>query len=259
MRIAVVAVAVAIAAACASMAQAELTARGDLFVRFSGGIAPGALPRNFRAPISVHIAGTVKTLSGQRPPALRKIKVALNRTGRLDTTGLPVCRRDEIEPSSTQQALSICGDALVGGGFYAAEIAYPEQAAYASRGHILAFNSVVGGQRAILAQIYATKPVPITLIIVFHIRQPGGTFGTVLSGSIPDKVIRWGYLKQISLDLQRNFVYQGRQRSYLSAACEAPDGFPGATFPFAHASMTFADGRELSSTLTRSCKVRAGR
>ena len=44
-------------------------------------------------------------------------------------------------------------------------------------------------------------------------------------------------------------------RSYLSAACDAPAGFPGASFPFAHASMTFADGRTLASTLTRSCRV----
>ena len=51
-------------------------------------------------------------------------------------------------------------------------------------------------------------------------------------------------------------LYRGQRRSYLSATCDAPAGFPGATFPFAHASMTFADGRTLSSTLTRSCKVR---
>jgi hypothetical protein len=259
MRIGMVAAVVALLAACASLAQAELTARGDLFVRFSGGIVPDALPRDVRAPISVSIGGTVKTLSGQRPPALRQIEIALNRGGRLDATGLPVCRRSEIEPSSTQEALAVCGDALVGGGRYAAEIAYPEQPPYLSRGRILAFNSVVGGHRAILAQIYAAEPVPITMIIVFHIRRPGGTFGTVLSGSIPNAVIRWGYLKRISLDLHRDYVYEGRPHSYLSATCAAPDGFPGATFPFARASMAFADGRELSSTLTRSCRVRAGR
>ena len=56
----------------ASLAQAELTARGDLFVKFSGGIAPNALPRDARAPISVSVAGTVRTLSGERPPALRR-------------------------------------------------------------------------------------------------------------------------------------------------------------------------------------------
>ena len=48
--------------------------RGDLFVRFSGGIAPTALPRDRLAPIAVRIEGTVKTLSGSTPPV--KIRAA---------------------------------------------------------------------------------------------------------------------------------------------------------------------------------------
>jgi hypothetical protein len=240
----------------ASFAQAELTAHGDLFVRFSGGISPDALPRQARAPIAVRVSGTVRTLSGDRPPALRRIGIAINRGGHLDTRGLPVCRRSQIEPSTTAEAMSVCGDALVGGGSYIADVAFPEQSAFPSRGRILAFNAVVGGRRAILAQVFGTKPVPITRIIVFHIRESRGTFGTILTGALPATLNRYGYVKQISLSLHRNFTYRGRARSYLSAACAAPVGFPGASFAFAHASMTFADGRTLSSTLTRSCKVR---
>jgi hypothetical protein len=240
----------------ASFAQAELTAHGDLFVRFSGGISPDALPRRARAPISVTVTGTVRTLSGDRPPALRRISIAINRGGHLDTQGLPVCRQEQIEPSTTAEAMAVCGDALVGGGSYSADVAFPEQSAFPSHGRILAFNAVVGGKRAILAQVYGTKPVPITRIIVFHIREGPGTFGTILTGALPATLNRYGYVKQISLSLHRNFPYRGQARSYLTAACAAPPGFPGATFAFAHASMTFADGRTLSSTLTRSCKVR---
>jgi hypothetical protein len=73
---------------------------------------------------------------------------------------------------------------------------------------------------------------------------------------VPDSVNQWGYLTRFSLDLHREFTYGGQRRSYLSAACAAPTGFPGATFPFARASMSFADGRILAATLTRSCRVR---
>jgi len=246
MRIGVMATTIAVLAVTASLAQAELTARGDLFVRFSGGIAPNALPRETRAPISVEIAGTVRTLSGDRPPALRGISIAINQGGKLDARGLPVCRQREIEPSSSQEALARCGPALVGGGSYDADVAFPEQSAFPSHGRVLAFNAVVDG----------AKPIPITRIIVFHIRETGGTYGTTLTGSLPASTNRWGYLRRISLSLHRNFTYKGQRRSYLSAACDAPAGFPGATFPFAHASMRFADGRTLSSILTRSCKVR---
>jgi hypothetical protein len=255
-QIAVLATIAAVFALIASLAQAELTARGDLFVKFNGGIAPSALPRDTRAPIAVKIVGTVRTLSGERPPALRGISIAINQGGRLDARGLPLCRRGQIEPSSTEEALARCGAALVGSGHYAADVAFPEQAAFPSNGRVLAFNALVEGKRAILAHIYDPNPVPITRVIVFRIRESSGTFGTILTGSLPASTNRWGYLKRISLDLHREFSYRGQRRSYLSAACDAPAGFPGATFPFAHASMRFADGRTLSSVLTRSCKVR---
>jgi hypothetical protein len=257
-KIGVVTAVVAVFAVGASLAHAELTARGDLFVKFSGGIAPYALPRLSRAPISISVAGTVRTLSGEHPPALRRISIAINRGGRLDAHGLPVCRRGEIDPSSTAEALARCGPALVGGGSYDADVAFPEQSAFPSRGRILAFNSIVDGQRAILAHVYGEDPVPITRVIVFRIRESTGTYGTILTGFLPAALNRYGYLRRISLSLHRNFTYRGQSRSYLSAACAAPAGFPGAVFPFAHASMTFADGRTLASTLTRSCKVRGG-
>jgi hypothetical protein len=256
-RLVALAIAIVVLAAGAGVAQAELTAHGDLFVRFSGGIAPEALPRNARAPISVTVTGTIRTLSGRRPPALRGIAIAINRGGRLDAEGLPVCRRREIEPSSTAEAMRVCGPALVGTGSYDAAVAFPEQSTFPSHGRILAFNAVVAGRRAILAQIYDPKPVSISRIIVFHIRESPGTYGTVLSGALPASLNRYGYLKRISLSLHRSYTYGGRRRSYLSAACDAPAGFSGATFPFAHASMTFADGRTLSSILTRSCRVRS--
>ncbi|HEX5713464.1 MAG TPA: hypothetical protein VFX85_09150 [Solirubrobacterales bacterium] len=242
----------------ASLAHAELTAKGNLFVKFSGGIEPNALPRHARAPIAVAVTGTIRTLSGEQPPALRGISIAINQGGHVDSYGLPRCFRHQIEPSSTEEALARCGSALVGRGSYHADISFPEQSAFPSDGRVLAFNTVVDGKRAILAHVYGGQPIPITRIFVFHIRETPGTYGTILKASLPASINRYGYLKQISLRLHRLYTYKGQRRSYLSAACAAPAGFPGATFSFAHASMWFADGRTLSSTLTRSCKVKDG-
>jgi hypothetical protein len=241
------------------LAEAELTERGDLFVHFRGGIAPRALPRTKLAPIAVSVAGTVTTLSGERPPALRRISVELNRGGRLDSTGLPRCRYGQLIAATPKQVLAACGDALVGEGLYRARTAFPEQETFPSEGQILAFNGVYEGHSAILAHIYGHEPVPISRIVVFHIRHTPGTFGTVLTGNLPDAVNHYGYVVGIALRLFRRFEFHGQQRSYLSAACDAPIGFPSAVFPFARASMSFADGRTLSSTLTRSCKVSAER
>jgi hypothetical protein len=247
---------VAIAAVIiATVAHAELTERGDLFVRFQGGINPTALPRTQLAPITVSVAGTVKTLSGERPPALRKIRIELNRSGRLEARGLPICRYGELVAVGPRRALEVCGDTLVGEGDYAGKSAFPEQATFPSQGHILAFNGVYRGHEVILAHVYGTDPVPISRIIVFYIHRTGGTYGTVITGALPDAVNHYGYVQGLTLRLHRTYTYRGQRHSYLSASCAAPSGFTAAAFPFARASMTFADGRTLSSTLTRSCKV----
>ena len=237
-------------------ARAELVEHGDLFVRFQGGLAPTALPRDSLAPITVSVDGTVRSLSGERPPALRQISIELNRGGVLDARGLPVCRVEDLVSTADDQALANCGDALVGHGSYLANTAFPEQLAFPSAGSILAFNAVVDGRSAILAHIYGTEPVAMTRIITFHIHRRPGAYGTVLTGALPPTLNRYGYVRHINLTLHRRFVYRGQPRSYLSAACPAPAGFPGAVFPFARAAMSFADGRTLTSTLTRNCKVR---
>jgi hypothetical protein len=240
----------------ASLANAELVERGNLFVKFAGGIAPTKLPRQANAPISVQVDGTVRTLSGERPPALRFISIAINRGGRIDTEGLPTCKRGEIEAASSAQALAICRDALVGRGRYVAGVAFPEQEAFPLQGRVLAFNAVVDGDRAILAHVFGANPFPNSRTFVFHIHESGGTFGTILSAALPVALNRNGYLKRIVLNLRRDYVYGGRKHSYLSASCGAPSGTTIGVFPFVRVGMTFADGRKLSSTLIRTCTVR---
>jgi hypothetical protein len=243
-------------AASAPSALANLIVHGDLFVSFNGALSPTALPRHRLAPVSVRVSGTVRTPPGTKPPPLQEIEIALNRNGVLDTNGLPICRLSQLEGTSSAQVLHACGGALVGEGSYAAKASFPEQATFPAQGHILAFNGLSEGQPVILAHVYGTSPAPSTGVITFYIHRPRkGGYGTVLNANLPTSLQGYGYLKRISLDLHRNFTYQGRPRSYLSAACAAPPGFPGAVFPFAHASMRFEGGVTLSSTVIRSCRV----
>jgi len=240
----------------ASLANAELIERGNLFVKFAGGIAPTKLPRQANAPISVRVDGTVRTLSGERPPALRFISIAINRGGRIETKGLPVCNRSQIEAASSEQAMAVCGQALVGDGRYAAGVTFPEQETLPLEGTLLAFNAVIDGKRAILAHIYGNNPFPNSRTFTFFIHKSGGTFGTILTAKLPRYLNENGYLKRIVLNLRRDYVYRGRKYSYLSASCGAPQGATIGVFPFVRVGMTFADGRKLASTLIRSCTVR---
>jgi hypothetical protein len=254
--IALLAICVGLLAATASVVKAELSASGNLFITFEGGIEPEALPRNERAPITVWIAGRVRTLSGDTPPSLREITIGLNRDGHLETKGLPTCAKDQIDLASSAEALASCGDALVGSGTYRARTTFPEQSQSPSHGKLLAFNSRLGGRPVILGHVYGDDPAPTSDIIVFDISHPAGTFGTVLKGTLPESLTRWGYLKRISLRLHRDYTYKGRARSYLSAPCRAPGDLSQASFKFAYTSMTFDDGRTLSAKLTRTCRVK---
>lgn len=239
----------------AGSAAAELTQKGNLFVHFDGGIAPVALPRSALAPISVRIEGRIRVPGGDEPPALREIVIALNKGGRLDTTGLPVCRRNQIELAAPAEALRTCGSALVGTGGIVGRTELPGQERGLVRAEVLFFNTTIDSRPAILAHVYQKQP-PAIYNIVFSIKRTAGTFGTVISGRLPASVNRSGYLESIFLQLERRYSYRGRQRSYLSAGCAAPAGTTLAVFPFARASMSFDDGRTLSATMIRACRVK---
>lgn len=240
----------------AAGAAAELTQHGNLFIRFNGGISPRKLPRTKAAPVSVRIEGTIRTLGGKHPPALREVEVAVNRGGKVNSTGLPRCRRGRLETATPSAALAACGPALVGSGGIVGRTTLEDQAPTTIRAEILLFNAVEGGQDVVLAHLYETKPLPSAHVMTFKIRRHShGTFGTVIAGRLPTSFNEEGYVKSIFLNLGRRYTYHGKQRSYITAGCAAPAGFNAASFPFAHATMGFADGRKLSSTLVRACHV----
>ena len=230
--------------------------QGSIRVALSGGLSPTRLPRTGAAPISVTVGGTISTTDPASPPQLRKVAFAFNRAGRLDTKGLPRCRRTDIDPSSTQQALRACGDALVGEGRFAAAVRLPEQSPFPSAGKVTAFNGVEHGKPVVFAHIYGTEPVPTSIVLPLRVRHAKGRFATLLEASLAGLTGEWGYVKSIDLRLGRRYRAGGRRHSFLSAGCPAPKGFPGAVFPLARASFSFDGGKTLSATLTRNCTVR---
>jgi hypothetical protein len=246
----------AVALLTTSIATAEVTQQGTLRVSFEGKIAPHRLPRTTKAPVAVTLAGDIKTTDGADPPQLRTISLAINRNGKLDYRGLPRCNFHQIQPSTTAEAKAACKRSLVGSGTFKANVALPEQSPFPSNGTILAFNGNLHGRPVIYAHIYGTEPLPTSFVLPFAIHQSSGNYATTLIAQLPQVAAEWGFVSGVSLTLRRNFTYKGRRRSYLSAGCPAPAGFPGATFAFARAAFGFEDGMTLSSTLTRSCGVK---
>jgi hypothetical protein len=234
--------------ALAALAQAEVAQRGSLRVTFEGKLAPKKLPRTGTAPVRVSVGTKIASTDGTAPPQLQRISIAINRNGHFQPQGIPVCPLRAIQPSTTADALAACKSSLIGEGHFSANVLFTQQAPFPSAGKVYAFNSTIHGRPAILAHVYGTEPVPTSFTLPFEVKPAKGTFGTVLTASLPQVTGDSSYVTGLSLTLGRN--------GYLSAGCPAPKGFPGATFPFAKATLAFKGQASIVSTLTRSCGAR---
>lgn len=240
----------------AAIASAEFVQEGNVRIEVTGELAPKTLPRKGSAPISVSVGGHITTTDKSPPPRLTSINIELNRAGRIDSTGLPVCDYHSIQPASSSRALSACRPSLVGQGSFSAEITLAGQNPYPTKGKLIAFNGREHGRPVLFAQIYSPHPFPTSFVIVFKIEKGKGSFGTDLDADLPKTLGTWGKLTGIEMKLSRSYSYKGRRHSYVSAGCPAPKGFPGASFKFARTTFGFQGGKSLNSTLTRSCKAR---
>jgi hypothetical protein len=250
------AVGIVVALSVTALAGAEVFQKGNLRLDLDGTLTPKSLPRSASAPIAVTVGGHISTKDGEAPPKLRSLTIELNRNGKLETKGLPVCPYDSIQPASTSRALSACRDSLVGKGSFSAEITLTGQDPYQAKGQLLAFNGREGGKPVLYGQIYSPRPFATSFVIVFAIKKEKGTYGTALVAPLPESLRSWGNLTGIDLKLSRTFKFKGQKRSYLSSGCPAPKGVGKTAFDFARASFGFEGGKSISGSLTRSCTAR---
>jgi hypothetical protein len=235
--------------------QAEVEEVGKLRVTFNAGFAPISLPRERAAPVKVEIHGSIVTTDGSHPPALRWLEIDLHRSGRISTKGLPVCTAPILQSTSTREALARCGPARVGRGSFRADIALGE--GVTATGTMLAFNSRKEGKPALLLHLFAAVPVRFTMVVPLAIgHRKQGQFGTVMRARIPKLGGGLGSITEIDLTIDRRYSFAGKRRSYLSAACGAPEGFTSGIFSFARGSFRFEGHRAARITLIRECKVR---
>lgn len=235
--------------------RAEVEQVENLRVSFDADFSPRTLPRYRPAPVEVEIAGKIATTDGSHPPALRWLEVELHRSGKLFSKGLPVCLAPILQSTGSEDALARCGPALVGRGRFRADVMLGKEVP--ASGEILAFNSRKRGRPSLLLHLFAPVPVRFTLVVPLVIgHRKEGDFGTVLRARIPKVASGLGSVTEIELEIGRRYSFRGQRRSYASAACGAPAGFPGAVFPFARASFRFEAHREIRTTLVRDCRVR---
>jgi hypothetical protein len=240
----------------AAGARGETVRQGTLQVSFGGSVAPHVLPRAGATPISVAIRGQVSSLGVGPPPSLRRIALKVNRLGVLERQGLPSCPLGRLRASTTEDALAACRGAMVGEGRASGVIVLPEQEPTAFGGRIVAFNGrMPDGAPAILAHLFTNRPAPLAFVLAFRVTHLRGTFGTRLVATVPAKTRRIAHITSFALRLHRTYAVGGEPRSYLSAGCPAPEGFPSATFPLVRAAYSFVGEKTVADTLVRTCRA----
>jgi hypothetical protein len=241
----------------AAIGTAAVVQNGNLRITVLSQVQPFKLPRNGTAPIAVFVSGHVGTADRTIPPQLKRLTVRVNRHGLLQSKGLPVCQIPQIQPASTERALSNCDGALIGSGQFWAHIVLPDQGAYPTRGRLLIFNGRQNGHQAILAHIYTSNPFASSFVVTFVIRRISkGPFGTELSASLPQALGDWGYVDRIKLTLKRKYRFRGKELSYFNAGCPAAKGFKSTSFPLASVSFGFAEIKQVSLTMSKNCAVK---
>jgi hypothetical protein len=233
---------------------AEIRQADDILASFDARLKPSKLPRHEPAPVGIRVGGDFRADGGELPQ-LRQIRVGINRGGRLFDRGLPVCRIHRIQPGSERRAREICGGAIVGRGRLAVEVRVPGQRPFEVNARLLAFNGPRHkGRKLLYAQAYARNP-PGSFVLTFRVSRRAGVYGTVLATRLPPATREWAYLTLFEMTLRRTYSLRGKRRSYLSAACRAPEGFSRVVFPLARATYVFADGPRISIPVARSCRT----
>lgn len=245
------------ASAPAKVRESTIVQQGNLRVKLGAEFSPRALPRQRPSPISIEVAGAIATTDGSHPPPLRRLEVALNRHGRIDTRGLPTCTAPLLQSTTTAEAIERCKPALVGKGSFSAQLALGASKDIPAMGKIVAFNSRHDGKPSLLLHLFTGVPVRLTMIVPITIgHRSNGQFGTVLRALVPKLGGDLGSVTEIDLKLGRRYKAGGTQRSYISAACSAPPGLNIGIFPFLRGSFRFEAHRKIEATLTKTCRVR---
>lgn len=245
--VAAVGLVLALLCAASALGEWEVFRAGNLAIEDDGGISPTKLPSHRQAPISAHLSDRLGTTDGTHPPAVQEVEVDLDRNLHVNARGLPVCRRAQLEATTTATAKANCGAALVGAGTDAAEVAFAEQAPFTAKGPVLLFNGGVHGDTTLLLiHTYLAVPTPTAVVATVRLSRVPGRYGLHAVVEVPRIAGGAGSVTRFQLRIGRRFTDDGKEQSYLTASC--PSGHS-----LVKGRALFADGVEIHLSRVLPC------
>lgn len=214
---------------------------GNLEVTYNGKFTPSTLPKNKLAPISLTASGSIKTLDGTHPPALKEAIIETDKNGTINTKGIPVCKSGQLQARDTRAAEKVCGKSIIGTGDTTVEVQFPEQKPVQVDSKLLVLNGgTAGGKTTLYIHAYFSAPVTGAIVTTVKIKKiHNGRYGLKSVATIPKIANGAGSVKTFNLTINKKGV--------LMAKC--PDGKLQAK-----ATGIFADGTKATGSIVRTCK-----
>jgi hypothetical protein len=213
--------ALAVAVAAVATAKFETFQAGNLVLKVDGGVSPKALPKKTYAPVKVNIKGKIATKDGSHPAALREVIADFDKNGKIDTTGLAVCKGGQLEARPTAAAKKVCGKSEVGSGSGRVQISFPEQDPIPVKAPITVFNGgTKGGKTTLFIHTYITVPVPSAIVTTVTIKKVSkGRYGLSTVSKIPVIAGGSGSVLEFDINFGKTYTYNGKKKSYIVARC----------------------------------------
>jgi hypothetical protein len=219
-------------------------------VSATASISPRALPARGNVPVEVNSVTRIKTTDGSQPPTLKQLTFIFDKSGTVDTRGLPTCSAAKLAGTTPAVARKRCAGAIVGEGTGKAEVRLPGQAPIAISTPLTFFNAPPeGGNPTLIAHAYETVPTAKTLLVPISIeRMHQGRYGFRAEIEMPEIADGYGAATLAEATVGKTWKRGGKTVGFTNAHCD------GGRLQV-HGTLTFTDGSFFPGTLTSPCHV----
>jgi len=197
-------------AACALVAAglAATAAQGEplddllphVHIGFAAQPAPVPVPSEGRIPVSLRLTDSIWTDDGSHPPAATEVRYELDRSFRLDLSGVPRCPWAPIQ-SYPAFDWSRCAPAAVATGRIKWEVAFPEEEAVRVGGQAIVYR---GRANKLLIRTRIPTPIDAEIVIPVKLSRPAGdAYDLKATASIPKIAAGSGSLVYLGLRFRK--------------------------------------------------------
>jgi hypothetical protein len=192
---------------------------GRLEVDFGGAVTPKVLPKGELAPVGLEVHGKIGVEGGGHPSALRQAEVDVLKDVRVDAAGLPACPRRKLEGNGVAAARRLCRKAIVGSGV--AHIGFASSDVVIKSPLTLFNGGGSGGETTLFVHSAIFAPGPMPLVGTVKIQRKHSGLHTVWK--LPSILEGDGSLLDFRFKIERRFMSEGTEHSYLAAKCPSGD------------------------------------